>query len=92
MLSGLKIFWVGIRWGRFVKDKRNVDSGGYIWWKSRCSLPPDIHANEEVLPLMEGGSNLVWMLTEWHRREIVLQRVCLREKETDLTKACGAIL
>lgn len=65
------------------------------WWlymvEEQMSTSPEVYADEEVAPLVKGGSNSVWMLTERHRREIVLQRVCLREKETDSTKECGAI-
>lgn len=63
------------------------------WWlymaEEQMPTSPEVYANEEVAPLAQGGSNFVWMLTERHRREIVTQKVCLHEKESDRSKECG---
>ena len=41
---------------------------------------PDIYANEVSPPIVQGGSNFVWMLTERQRREVVKRQVCLHKK------------
>lgn len=65
------------------------------WWvymaEEQMPVSPEVYANEVVAPLAQGGSNYAWMLTEQHRREIVTQKVCLREKETNPSKECGPI-
>lgn len=46
---------------------------------------PEVYANEVTVPLIQGGSNFIWMLTERQRREIVKQKICNQEGNT----ACG---
>ena len=38
---------------------------------------PEIYANEVSKPLVQGGSNYFWMLTERQRKEIVKEKVCV---------------
>jgi len=63
------------------------------WWlymaEEQMPTSPEVYANEVVAPLAQGGSNYAWMLTERHREEIVTQRVCMHEKESDSKKECG---
>jgi hypothetical protein len=51
------------------------------WWiyMTELQMPtsPDAYANEVTPPIVPGGSNSVWMLTERQRREIVSRKVCL---------------
>ncbi|KAL3926927.1 MAG: hypothetical protein SGARI_005463 [Bacillariaceae sp.] len=42
---------------------------------------PDVYANEFTPPVVQGGSNAVWMVTERQRREIVKRMVCLHKAE-----------
>jgi len=64
------------------------------WWlymmEEQMPTSPEVYANEVVAPLAAGGSNYAWMLTEQHRREIVTQRVCMHDKESDSKKECGS--
>lgn len=50
------------------------------WWvfmaEEQMSTTPEVFASELTPPLVQGGSNFVWMLTENHRRSIVEKRVC----------------
>lgn len=51
------------------------------WWiyMSELQMPtsPDVYANEITHPIVQGGSNFVWMVTERQRREIVKRAVCV---------------
>lgn len=53
------------------------------WWiyMAELQMPtsPGIYSNEITPPLVQGGSNFVWMVTERQRREIVKQQVCLHK-------------
>jgi len=50
------------------------------WWifmaEEQMPTTPEVFANEVTAPLVEGGSNFFWMLTERQRREVVEKRVC----------------
>lgn len=54
------------------------------WWVyfSELQMPtsPEVYANEATSPIVQGGSNQFWMVTERQRREIVKREVCLHEK------------
>mmetsp|Transcript_9084 Transcript_9084/g.17611 ORF Transcript_9084/g.17611 Transcript_9084/m.17611 type:complete len:759 (+) Transcript_9084:385-2661(+) len=76
-------------------DKGNKSSNGVDcgqWWlymtELQMSTSPDAYANEVTPPIVQGGSNFVWMVTEVHRREIVKRQVCMKKasSETDSSK------
>jgi hypothetical protein len=50
------------------------------WWifmaEEQMPTSPEIYANEAVAPIVQGGSNFFWMVTERQRQEIVKQKVC----------------
>jgi len=62
------------------------------WWvymaEEQMPTTPEVYANEVTPPLVRGGSNFIWMLTERQRREIVKLKVCEHEKK-DSTNKCG---
>ena len=53
------------------------------WWMYFVELQmptsPGVHANEKSPPLVQGGSNSVWMLTERQRQELVKAVQCHRD-------------
>jgi len=59
------------------------------WWVffAELQMPttPEVYANEAVAPLVEGGSNFFWMVTERQRREMVKGLMCNHEK-SDVSK------
>mmetsp|Transcript_81442 Transcript_81442/g.122362 ORF Transcript_81442/g.122362 Transcript_81442/m.122362 type:complete len:742 (-) Transcript_81442:95-2320(-) len=62
------------------------------WWiyMAELQMPtsPEVYANEVTPPVVQGGSNFVWMVTERQRREIVKRKVCLHESGEDNTDKC----
>jgi hypothetical protein len=64
------------------------------WWlyMSELQMPtsPDVYANEATPPLVQGGSNFIWMVTERQRREIVKQQVCIHDKGEKAAAKCPA--
>jgi hypothetical protein len=67
--------------------------GGHCgqWWVYMAELQmptsPDVYANEFAPPLVQGGSNFVWMITERQRREIVKRQVCIHDAADERTAA-----
>lgn len=65
------------------------------WWiymaEEQMSLSPEVYANEVTKPIVQGGSNHFWMLTERQRKEIVKIKVCEHNAGTDRDTAsrCG---
>jgi len=61
------------------------------WWvymaEEQMSVTPEVYANEATPPIVQGGSNHIWMVTERQRREVVKQMVCKKEEEKDTD--CG---
>lgn len=59
------------------------------WWvylaEVQMPLAPEVYANEVSTPIVQGGSNHFWMLTEIQRKEIVKHQVC----EYNTNKECG---
>ena len=55
------------------------------WWVffAELQMPttPEVYANEAAPPLVEGGSNFFWMITERQRREMVKGLVCKHEEK-----------
>jgi hypothetical protein len=72
---------------------KNEDCGQ--WWiymaEEQMPLSPEIYANEVSKPLIQGGSNHFWMLTEPQRKEIVKLKVCEHNAGSDANQAkkCG---
>ena len=66
------------------------------WWiylaEEQMPTSPDIYANENTIPIVRGGSNFMYMLTERHRREIVDNKICKRSKRNDCTDEAQAII
>jgi len=66
------------------------------WWiymaEEQMPLNPEVYANEVTNPLVQGGSNYFWMISERHRKEIVRQKVC-EQNSQDIKeiKKCGEI-
>jgi hypothetical protein len=56
------------------------------WWiyftELQMPTSPDVYANEHVPPLVPGGSNAVWMLTERQREELVKAAQCHQKSDT----------
>jgi hypothetical protein len=54
------------------------------WWLyfAELQMPtsPEVYANEATPPLVQGGSNFMWMVTERQRREIAKHQVCIHDK------------
>jgi hypothetical protein len=54
------------------------------WWafftEEQMPTAPEVYANENTAPIIRGGSNYFWMLTERQRKEIVKNKVCEHEK------------
>ena len=54
------------------------------WWVyfNELQMPtsPEVYANEVTPPVVQGGSNFIWMVTERQRQEVVKGLVCRHEK------------
>mmetsp|Transcript_23854 Transcript_23854/g.45530 ORF Transcript_23854/g.45530 Transcript_23854/m.45530 type:complete len:570 (+) Transcript_23854:615-2324(+) len=65
------------------------------WWvyfaEEQMPTSPEVYANEVTPPLVQGGSNYIWMLTERQRREIVKVKVCVHAAGDDKAtkEKCG---
>lgn len=73
-----------------------LDGGGDCgqWWVylTEVQMPtsPEVYANEITEPIVQGGSNQFWMVTERQRREIVKREVCLHEASDKGSDDCPA--
>lgn len=67
------------------------------WWiymaEEQMPLNPEVYANEVTPPIVQGGSNHIWMLTEVHRKEIVKVKTCEHDAKGDKKKLkqCGQV-
>jgi len=65
------------------------------WWvyfaEEQMSTTPEVYANEVTAPLVQGGSNFIWMLTERQRQEMVKVKVCVHAAGDDKSQKdkCG---
>mmetsp|Transcript_14391 Transcript_14391/g.31186 ORF Transcript_14391/g.31186 Transcript_14391/m.31186 type:complete len:569 (-) Transcript_14391:136-1842(-) len=65
------------------------------WWvyfaEEQMPTTPEVYANEVTPPLVQGGSNYIWMLTERQRQEMVKVKVCVHAAGDDKSKKdqCG---
>jgi len=62
------------------------ESCGQYWiYMKEEQMPtsPEIYANQATTPLVRGGSNFFWMLTERQRKEIVTHKVCKKDCPSD---------
>jgi len=70
---------------RRLSDDEDDECGQ--WWiymaEEQMSLNPEVYANEVSAPLVQGGSNQFWMLTEKHRKEILTVKVCEHNAKDD---------
>jgi hypothetical protein len=64
------------------------------WWLYMAELQmptsPEVYASEVTPPLVQGGSNFIWMVTERQRREIVKHQVCIHDKGEAGAAQCPA--
>jgi len=62
------------------------------WWiffaELQMPTSPEVYANEATNPVIDGGSNFFWMVTERQRREIVKGMVCQNEKGSTSKAEC----
>lgn len=67
-----------------VPRKLKEDNDCGQWWlyfvELQMPVSPEVFANERTPPLVQGGSNSVWMLTERQREEMVKAVKCRRDK------------
>jgi hypothetical protein len=65
------------------------------WWvyfaEEQMPTSPEIYANEVTAPLVQGGSNYIWMVTEKQRQELVKVKVCANAAGDDkrAKEECG---
>jgi hypothetical protein len=66
------------------------------WWVyfSELQMPtsPEVFASEATPPVVQGGSNFFWMVTERQRKEIVSGLVCVSEKKKDCPDAPQGVI
>jgi hypothetical protein len=69
----------------------SVDCGQWWVYMTELQMPtsPDVYASEVIPPIVQGGSNFIWMVTERQRRELVKRLVCLHDAGDDEKKAKG---
>jgi len=78
-----------------VSRKLKGDEECGQWWvymaEEQMPTTPEVYANEVTAPLVQGGSNYFWMLTERQRQEVLKQKVCEHENkgDDDKKKKCG---
>lgn len=72
-------------------DEKDEECGQ--WWvhftEEQMPTNPEIYASEITPPLVRGGSNFVWMLTESQRRQIAIQHVCRYNSKKGSANNCG---
>ncbi|GKZ01489.1 hypothetical protein MPSEU_001099500 [Mayamaea pseudoterrestris] len=63
--------------------QKDTDCGQ--WWvyftELQMPMSPEVYANEISPPVVQGGSNFFWMVTERQRREIVKGMTCRNSKK-----------
>jgi hypothetical protein len=61
----------------------SIDCGQWWVYMTELQMPttPDVYANEFTPPVVQGGSNSIWMVTERQRREIVKRMICLHKAD-----------
>lgn len=80
--------------GGSVSSSRKLAEGEDCgqWWvymaEEQMPTTPEVYANEACSPVVQGGSNFIWMITERQRREIVKLQVCANESKQNGGK-CG---
>lgn len=70
---------------------KNEECGQYWIYFQEEQMPtsPEVYANKASPPLIRGGSNFIWALTEQQRKEVVSLKVC-HHKNPDNKEACPA--
>jgi len=81
------------------ESTRNLKEGGLDcgqWWiyftELQMPMSPEVYANEVTPPLVQGGSNFFWMITERQRRELVNAVVCRDGKGQDCPDMPQAVI
>jgi len=73
----------------WIPDKTLPQNGQ--WWlymaEEQMPVNPEIYANEVTPPIVQGGSNFFWMITEKQRRELVKTSSC--KHENSKKEDCG---
>jgi len=71
--------------GEYKSHPGSSDCGQWWVYMTELQMPtsPDVYASEITPPVVQGGSNFVWMVTERQRREIVARQVCLHKAKDD---------
>ena len=66
------------------------------WWiyftELQMPVSPDVYADEHSPPLVQGGSNSVWMLTERQRQELASAVLCRRVAGAECPKQPQAVI
>ena len=66
------------------------------WWlyfvELQMPVSPEVYANEYTPPLVQGGSNAVWMLTERQREEMAVAVKCRRGGDGGCPKPAQAVI
>lgn len=81
----------------YTSLQRKLESEGEEcgqWWiymaEEQMSINPEIYANEVSPPIVQGGNNQFWMLTERHRKEVLKVKVCEHNAKNDAEmNKCG---
>jgi len=75
----------------YAGDKDKDDASCGQWWvymaESQMPTTPEIYADEYRAPLVMGGSNYFWMITETQRRVIVDNKICNAVHPQDSTSS-----
>ena len=79
---------------RRLADKEECGQWWIFFAELQMPTSPEVYANEAAPPLVEGGSNFFWMVTERQRREMVKGLMCTHETpdSTDCPKAPQAVM
>jgi hypothetical protein len=78
---------IGTSTKRRLADKEECGQWWVFFAELQMPTSPEVYANEAVSPLIEGGSNFFWMVTERQRLEMVKGLVC--EHENPESKNCA---
>lgn len=80
-------------------NTRNLKSGGPDcgqWWiyftELQMPMSPEVYANEVTPPIVQGGSNFFWMVTERQRREVVNGMICRNNKKENCPDLPQAVI
>lgn len=77
----------------WIPDQTLPNQGQWWMYMAEEQMPtnPEIHANRVTPPLVQGGSNFVWMLTEQQRQELVKLHHCQHLNQANKSNNCGEL-